>query len=392
MADAAQTGMAAFSPGQSPPPVSRPMRIGGILLTGQTGPCYTRVGCASEMASRQNRRVVASAGAVAAAALAGTLAQRQHMRRVSSDPEDAFLRNPPAGRPLTARSKDGTRLHAELFGPDDAQTIVLAHGWTEMRSYWAYVIRDLSPRFRVVAYDLRGHGDSEAAAGGDYSIDRFGEDVEAVLEAGVPAGRRAVVVGHSLGAMSIAAWAQDYHVDRRAAAAALLNTGVGDLMAENLLIPVPWIAQAMNRALPPTRLVGGRTPMPRFSTPGSNAVIRYVAFGPAATPAQVAFYERMLVACPPDVRAEVGIALTELELYEALPRLTVPTIVIAGAGDRLTPPSHAERIARALPQLRRLIVLPDTGHMAPLERHRLVSSALGELAADVASETPAAAA
>lgn len=344
------------------------------------------------MSSRRNRRLVASAGALTATLLAGAAAEHRHMRRISSDPEDAFLRDPPAGRPLTAHSKDGTRLHAELFGPDDAQTIVLAHGWTEMLVYWAYVIRDLSPRFRIVAYDLRGHGHSGPAAGGDYSIDRFGEDLEAVLEASVPDGRRAILVGHSLGAMSIAAWAQDHEVERRANGAALLNTGVGDLIAENLLIPVPWIAQAVNRTVPPAALVGGHRPMPRFSTPLTSAAIHYIAFGPAATPAQVAFYERMLVACPPDVRADVGIALTELELYEAVPRLTVPAIVLAGTGDRLTPPSHAERIAQALPQLRDLILLPDTGHMAPLERHGEVSAALAGLAADVASESRAAAA
>jgi pimeloyl-ACP methyl ester carboxylesterase len=314
------------------------------------------------------------------------------MRRVSSDPEDAFLRDPPAGEPLTARSCDGTQLHAEVFGPEDAQTVVLAHGWTEMLRYWAYVIREMSDRFRIVAYDLRGHGHSDPAVDGDYCIERFGEDLEAVLEACVPDGRRAVVVGHSLGAMSIAAWAQKHDVERRASGAALLNTGVGDLMAEHLLFPVPRIAHAVNRALPPTLLVGGRTPMPRFSTPASNAAIRYIAFGPAATPAQVAFYERMLVSCPPDVRADVGMALTDVELYEELPRLTVPTIVLAGAGDRLTPPSHAERIAQELPQLRKLIVLPHTGHMAPLERHREVSEALAELVEAVRSGSPVAAA
>jgi pimeloyl-ACP methyl ester carboxylesterase len=132
--------------------------------------------------------------------------------------------------------------------------------------------------------------------------------------------------------------------------------------------------------------------MPRFSTPASNAAIRYIAFGPAATPAQVAFYERMLVSCPPDVRADVGMALTDVELYEELPRLTIPTIVLAGAGDRLTPPSHAERIAQELPQLRKLIVLPDTGHMAPLERHREVSEALAELVEGVRSGSPVVAA
>ena len=91
---------------------------------------------------------------------------------------------------------DGTK--PELFGPDDAQTIVVAHGWTEMLVYWAYVIRELSPRFRIVAYDLRGHGESEPAADGDYSIARFGEDLEAVLEASVPEGRHAMLVGLAL--------------------------------------------------------------------------------------------------------------------------------------------------------------------------------------------------
>jgi pimeloyl-ACP methyl ester carboxylesterase len=88
----------------------------------------------------------------------------------------------------------------------------------------------------------------------------------------------------------------------------------------------------------------------------------------------------------------VGIALSEVELYGALPRLTVPTTVLAGDRDRLTPPSHARRIAEALPQLERLIVLDDTGHMAPLERHDAVSKALAALAAKVGHDTGALAA
>ena len=100
--------------------------------------------------------------------------------------------------------------------------------------------------------------------------------------------------------------------------------------------------------------LGNKTPLPRFSTPLSSAAIRYVAFGPNASPAQVAFYERMLVSCPPGVRADIGIAMSDMDLHHALPHLTVPTIVIAGAVDRLTPPSHARRIAEMLPELDRL--------------------------------------
>jgi pimeloyl-ACP methyl ester carboxylesterase len=126
--------------------------------------------------------------------------------------------------------------------------------------------------------------------------------------------------------------------------------------------------------------LGSRAPVPRFSTPLSQAIARYVAFGPTASPAQIAFYERMLVACPPDVRADVGIAMSEMDLYHALERLTVPTLVIAGERDRLTPPSHARRIAEALPNLADLIILPDTGHMGPLERPDEVGEALLRLA------------
>ncbi len=336
------------------------------------------------MRARRNRHLVAGAGGLAVAAAAAVALEQRHLRRVASDPEDAVLRTPPHGDPLEVFSADGTRLHAEVFGREDGQTIVLVHGWTESIAYWTYAIRDLADRFRLVAYDLRGHGESEPASGADYSVARFGQDLEAVLEASLPDGERAVVVGHSLGAMSIAAWAEHHDVERRVSAVALLNAGVGDLIAESLLIPVPRIAQLLNRTLPPSRLVGSRAPLPRFSTPVSHAMVRYVAFGPSASPAQVAFYERMLIACPPDVRADVGITLSELELHHALPRLTVPAIVVAGAEDRLTPPSHAERIAGELPQLRQLIVLPDTGHMVPLERPHVLSEAVASLAADVA--------
>jgi pimeloyl-ACP methyl ester carboxylesterase len=315
---------------------------------------------------------------------AGLETQRRFSRRIAEDPERAVLGSPPKGRPIHVRSADGTSLYAEAFGSDDAPTVVLAHGWTESLSFWTYQIRDLSERgLRIVAYDLRGHGESEPAAGGDYSIARFGEDLEAVLAACVPGGRRAMVVGHSLGAMAVAAWAEHHDVEQRAGAAALINTGVGDLIAEQLLVPVPGIAQALNHTVAVRGFLGSRAPLPRFSTPLLAAAIRYIAFGPSATPAQVAFYERMLIASPPDARADIGIALSEVELYDALPRLTVPTIVIAGEKDRLTPPSHARRIAEMLPQLEGLTVLPETGHMAPLERHQEVTELLAQLAATI---------
>jgi len=333
------------------------------------------------------------AGAAAAAGAAGAAGALHHRlkRQIESDPEREALSSPPRGTPLSITSADGTSLHAEVFGADhEGPTVVLAHGWTEELGYWIYVIRELVSRgLRLVAFDLRGHGHSGRALSGDYAIARFGEDLEAVLEACVPAGQRAVIAGHSLGAMSIAAWAEHHQVERLVGAAALLNTGVGNLLTEQLLLPVPKIARAINEVIARRGFMGARAALPRFSTPVSHAAIRYAAFGTDATPAQVAFYERMLLTFPPDVRADVGIAISELDLYEALPRLTVPTLVMAGDDDRLTPPSHARRIAEALPNLVRLEILPDTGHMGPLERPMQVSDALAELVALVRGAAPA---
>jgi pimeloyl-ACP methyl ester carboxylesterase len=59
---------------------------------------------------------------------------------------------------------------------------------------------------------------------------------------------------------------------------------------------------------------------------------------------------------------------------------------MTGAQDRLTPPSHARRMAGELPRLYRLIELPETGHMGPLERPAEIAEALRELARASESE------
>ncbi len=334
------------------------------------------------MRARRHARVprrAALAAAAASATAAGATLERRHLRRIATDPLRAFLEHPPTGEHLRVVSADGTALHAEVFGSTKQPTLVLVHGWTEGLRYWALVIRELAEEFRIVAYDLRGHGSSEPAAGNDYSLARFGEDLAAVLSAAVPAGERALVAGHSLGGMSIVAWAERHDV-ARLRAAALLFTGLGDLAAEQLLVSVSRLAHAMRDPIARRFFFGTRVSLPRFSSPVTYAALRYVAFGPSATPALVAFWERMLVTCAPDVRAAVGLALVEMDLYPAIARLTVPTLVMDGADDRLTPPSHARRIASELPNFHRLIELPETGHMGPLERPAEVADALRDLA------------
>src|SRR5947209_3651770 len=97
--------MTAFSPGQSPPPVSTPMRTADMLITIWFVP-------------ERDRLVPLGAAAAVAAAGAGAsvLVQRRHTRRIAEDPERAVLEASLDGRPLTVTSSDGTELHVEVFG------------------------------------------------------------------------------------------------------------------------------------------------------------------------------------------------------------------------------------------------------------------------------------
>jgi pimeloyl-ACP methyl ester carboxylesterase len=326
----------------------------------------------------------------ALAAIGGTAAgvafQRAYAKRVAADADYRRLSDFHHGGDLSVRSADGTSIHAETFGREGGATVVLAHGWTEQISFWTSVIAKLTARgLRVVAYDLRGHGASGPAADDDYSLERFGEDVEAVLRASLADGERATVVGHSLGGMAIAAWAKGHDVGELACAAVLANTGFSDLIADSQVLPQfsRFVGEPAVRRL----FLGSGARMSSFSSPLEHAAIRYLAFGPSATSGQVTFYERMLISCPPHVRAACGLAISDMNLQDAVARLTVPTLVIAAEQDKLTPPSHARRIAGALPQLERLIELPETGHMAPLERPAEVSAAVAALVEKVTRDS-----
>src|SRR5882762_10804457 len=103
------------------------------------------------------------------------------------EPADALK----IGRVVDVRSADGTRLHAEVFGPEDGYPIVLAHGITCAIRVWAYQIADLANDYRVIAYDHRGHGRSAAPPRRRaYSLDHLAGDLDSVLEATLAPGER----------------------------------------------------------------------------------------------------------------------------------------------------------------------------------------------------------
>lgn len=283
---------------------------------------------------------------------------------------------PVAARELTAVSADGSRVHVELHGPEGAPAVVLSHGWTCSIAFWAAQIRDLAVDHRVIAYDQRGHGRSPAPADpSGYSVPALADDLEAVLAAALEPGQRAVLVGHSMGAMAIMAAAQQDAFREHTAAALLCSTGSSRLIAESRVVPM---RAGRLRTRITRSLLGARIPLGPV-TPLSRRILRYGTMGPGSAPEKVEACSRIVHACPRRVRHGWSKVLAGLDLDSGVRELTAPTAVVVGTADRLTPAVHARNIAAALPQPLGLTELAGLGHMTPVEAPDAINARIREL-------------
>ncbi|MFD8481462.1 alpha/beta fold hydrolase [Kitasatospora sp. NPDC059673] len=301
-------------------------------------------------------------------------------------PADCVLPDPAAVH--TVRSADGAELSVEEYGREGAPLLVLAHGWTCATTFWAPVINRLVADFRVIAYDQRGHGRSPAPAdAAGYGTDKLADDLEAVLTATVPAGRRAVVAGHSMGGMTIMAAGGRPEVAARTAANVLVNTGPGELVDELTVLPPFVRGRALRRMLSRPVL---QSRLSLGSVNGiSRAALKYATMGPATPADRVEACAQVVHACPAKVRYQWAVVLDVLDVHAGLARITAPTAVVTSSNDKLTPPVHSHRIFAALADPRGLLELPGAGHMSPVERPAEVAEEIRRVAALVADDLSA---
>ncbi|MGY5101847.1 alpha/beta fold hydrolase [Streptomyces sp. 900105245] len=281
---------------------------------------------------------------------------------------------PPApSRSLTVVSADGARLHAEVHGPDGAPAVVLAHGWTCSTAFWAAQVRDLSTDHRVITYDQRGHGRSPASPA--CTTEALADDLEAVLDATLAPGEKALIAGHSMGGMTVMAAAARPRFREHAAAVLLCSTGSSRLVAEARV--VPWRAGRARTWLT-GRVLGSRAPLGPV-TPVAKRILKYATMGAGSAPHMVEACARIVHACPRAARHAWAAVLEALDLDHGVRELHAPTAVLHGASDRLTPPVHARALVAALPNCVGLTDLPGIGHMTPIEAPEPVSARMREL-------------
>ncbi len=296
----------------------------------------------------------------------------------------------PPGRTVEVRAVDGVRLHAEVFGPADGYPIVLAHGITCAIGVWAHQIVDLATDYRVIAYDHRGHGRSDTPRGRHrYSLNHLAADLDAVLDATLNPGERAVIAGHSMGGIAITSWSQRYpaRVASRADAVALINTTTGDLVRDVNLLKVPAsLASTRIRAASSVIRTFGGAWMPRVTERPNKRFVARLAVGHDADPWVSDYVYRLFAETPAAGRG--GWARTLVNSmgpqHISLQNLSVPTLVIGSAKDRLLPIDAARRIAADAPNLSAFVEMPG-GHCAILECPSQVNAQLRALAESVAA-------
>jgi 3-oxoadipate enol-lactonase/4-carboxymuconolactone decarboxylase len=238
------------------------------------------------------------------------------------------------------------RCFYKLEGRDDRPVLVLSHSLGQDHAMWDPQAADFSARFRVLRYDILGHGAAEASPG-EYSIERLGRDVLGLADA-LGIGRFAFC-GLSLGGM-IGQWL-GVHAADRLTALVLANTSAR---------PDAAGMEARRRSV----LAGGMAAvaemvMARFFSPGVLA----------SDSPNVATARRTLLATDPVGYAGCCAAIRDFDFTASLGRIRVPTLVVSGDLDAaLGWSGHNEVLARDIPGAQ--VVRLAGAHLSNLEQPR----------------------
>jgi 3-oxoadipate enol-lactonase len=237
----------------------------------------------------------------------------------------------------------GARLFYRFDGPEDRPVLVLSNSLGTDLAMWEPQLAAFTGRFRVLRYDSRGHGRSEAPAG-PYTIELLGRDVLALLD-GVGL-ERVSFCGLSKGGM-IGQWL-GAQAGERLDRLVLANTSA------HIGSPEVW-----DQRIATVRAQGMAADVPALIDRWFTKPFQERA------PDEVARIADMLRTTDPEGYAACCAAVRDMDQREAIRGIRVPTLVIAGRHDLATPPDHARLIAERVPGAR--LVELDTAHLGNVE-------------------------
>ncbi|HEY7348568.1 MAG TPA: 3-oxoadipate enol-lactonase [Ktedonobacterales bacterium] len=248
---------------------------------------------------------------------------------------------------------NGVRLAYRIDGPDDAPALVMLNSLGTDLRMWNPQAAMLSRNLRIIRYDCRGHGASDAPAG-PYTIEQFGLDLLTLLD--TLQIERAHLCGLSLGGL-IALWFAA-HYPGRVARAVFANTAarIGTVEGWNTRI-----AQVSEGGMGAVRdMVLARFLSEQFRQQHPEIVQQF---------------SETLDAIDPQGYKGACAALREADLREKLAAVRAPSLIIAGELDEATPPSQARELHAAIAGSE-LSILREAAHLSNVEQPEAFSKAV----------------
>ncbi|MCW3055533.1 MAG: alpha/beta hydrolase fold protein [Chthonomonadales bacterium] len=280
---------------------------------------------------------------------------------------------------------DGTILHIEEAGPDDAPTLLLTHGWGLSSAVWRDMKQHLAGRYRLVMWDLPGLGRSTGPKRADYSLEKMAGDLEAVVAFCGPG--PIVLLGHSIGGMitltlcrlsphllgtrvsglvlADTTYTNPVRTARFHAVLRILQKPILEplLFLQILLTPLVWVLNWLS-----------------YLNGTVHLLTHLTQFGGKETSEQLDFVCRYSLRDSPAVIARGMFGMFRYDATEVLPTISVPVLVINGDRDQLTLPEAGETIRATVPRGERAEVRP-AGHLAFMEKNEEVDAAVRSFAA-----------
>jgi len=348
--------------------------------------------------SRRRRTLGWAAGAGAAVA-AGILLDQSGggRRRWDSVDQEADRLGSLRGEVHTVKADDGVLLHAEVdeASPytstavhEDEATVIFVHGFSLTLDCWHFQRLAFRGKRRMVFFDQRSHGRSGRSDKENATIDQLGKDLYEVIHS-LADDDKVVLVGHSMGGMSIVALAEQHPelFGDRVVGLALISTTAGGARTHKMLskyIPDALGRRAIERGLV---IASQRERLlelaRRGSAPFSQRVVKEFAFGDEPVPpAYAAFVDAMIASHPLKVLVEFIPQFDALDKFHVVEAFaSVPTWIMCGTHDRLTSIGHSRKLHSKIPGSH-LVEFQGGGHMPILEFHHKVNENLGLLFAE----------
>jgi pimeloyl-ACP methyl ester carboxylesterase len=299
----------------------------------------------------------------------------------------AMIGQPQSVKEIEVRLEEGARLHGEVYGDRHAAvTVVLLHGWTLDRRTWhrqlPRLIDEVGAPTRVIAYDARGHGRSSPIKRHTATLGQLADDLDLVINRYAADGP-VVLVGHSLGGMTVIEHAHRHpeaFADRIGGLVMVSTTAEGHTHTRYGL-PAPLGRLVRAAELSSTYVLarcGERHPH-RAVMNAIRPAMRWLLFGDPCDPDDLRLSSSAVARASLRSIGSFRPSISAQQRLDTLAALaSVPSAVLVGERDRLTPVACARGIAEALGGIE-VTLCAGAGHMLMMERPDEVTAAIAEV-------------